>query len=371
MPPLATVQASNAAFSPSYLPVAIFFGGTSGVGQAMAEALARQTKGHAHIIIIGRSKATAEKVLAGFPKPADQEGGEGGDGWKHEFVACDASSMRAVHAVCETLKTRLRRVNFLVMTAGGLAANSISRASETEEGINEHLVMRYFSRYLFTRELLPLLQAAHDLGQHAHIMTIQGAGFGVRIPTSDLGVHEAYKRRYRFLQGVMPNIAAIKGLVRGMAYNDGLVAHFAAQHPTLTFTHISPGQVLTATSAHVDMGWLWEPVSWFFGFVKRRTACTQDDRAQYMLYALFDPAPSSGGGLFLRGDTGDVVSQHVCSPEHETQFADTTTAGARKYGLLHGTPMKGYGGSDAAVRGLVVYTEEVLAGILGGGSSNL
>ncbi|KAJ7762932.1 hypothetical protein B0H16DRAFT_1268746, partial [Mycena metata] len=55
MPTLATAEASNAGFAPSYIPVAVFAGGTSGVGQGMVEALARQTKGRAHIVLIGRN----------------------------------------------------------------------------------------------------------------------------------------------------------------------------------------------------------------------------------------------------------------------------------------------------------------------------
>ena len=55
MPSLAAARAANAAFSPSYFPVAIFVGGTSGIGEATARAFARYTKGNAHIILVGRN----------------------------------------------------------------------------------------------------------------------------------------------------------------------------------------------------------------------------------------------------------------------------------------------------------------------------
>jgi len=45
MTSLAAVRAANAAFSSSYIPTALFVGGTSGIGQATAEAFARYTKG--------------------------------------------------------------------------------------------------------------------------------------------------------------------------------------------------------------------------------------------------------------------------------------------------------------------------------------
>lgn len=138
MPTFAVAEASNAAFSPSYIPVAVFAGGTSGVGQAMAEALARQTNGRAHIILIGRNAVSAAEILAQFPKPAEREA----DGWAHEFVACDATSMKSVRAVCAGLISRLQRINFLVMTAAGPKGNSLVECGETPEGLDNHLAMR-------------------------------------------------------------------------------------------------------------------------------------------------------------------------------------------------------------------------------------
>ena len=64
MPSISKIRADNAVFSPSYLPVALFVGGTSGIGQAAAEAFARYTKGDAHIIICGRNRAAAESIIA-------------------------------------------------------------------------------------------------------------------------------------------------------------------------------------------------------------------------------------------------------------------------------------------------------------------
>ncbi|KAJ6496086.1 hypothetical protein C8R45DRAFT_984928, partial [Mycena sanguinolenta] len=353
MPSLAVVEASNAAFSPSYVPVIIVVGGTSGVGQAMAEALARQTKGHAHIIIVGRNPTAAEKILASFPKPTES------DGWAHEFVRCDASSMASVRAVCTSLRARLKRINFLIFTAGGPAANSLTESSVTPEGINSHLVMRYFMRYLFTKQLLPLLVCAKEMGQHVHVMTVQGAGFGMRIRTTDLGIHEAQSRSIKLLQGMFPSVAAVKGLAAGMAYNDGLVAYFAALHPELAFTHISPGNVLTEGGSSIPLGWLLAPLSWLLSCLKRALSNTQDECAKYMIYALLDVER----GLFIRGDRGDIVSAHVFNSDHKNAPLDLASPTAQKFGLLNGVPMKGYGGSDASVAALIAYTEEVLAAI--------
>ncbi|KAJ7726675.1 hypothetical protein DFH07DRAFT_852523 [Mycena maculata] len=353
MPTLAAAEASNAAFAPNYLPVAVFVGGTSGVGQAMAEGFARQMKGHAHIIIIGRNATAAAEILAAFPKPSKS------DGWAHEFVPCDASSMADVRAVCEGLSARLVYINFLVITAGGPAANSLVASSVTPEGLDDHLAMRYFMRYIFTKELLPLLVRARENGQHAHMMTVLGAGFGISIPTTDLGLHEARRRSIKILQGVTPSIAAVKGMIRGVAYNDGLVAHFASLHPEIAFTHIMPGQVLTVGGSKMGgLGWLLAPLTWLLNLFKASISITQDESAQYMLYGLLD----GDRGLFIRGQRGDVISAHVFNPDHKAHF-DVTAHKTRTQGVLRGVPMKGYGGSDASVAGLIAYTESVLAAI--------
>ncbi|KAK7022268.1 hypothetical protein R3P38DRAFT_2532719 [Favolaschia claudopus] len=361
MPPVALVESTNASYHPTYTPVAIFIGATSGVGQAMAEALARQTNGRAHIIIVGRSASAALKILAGFPKPPDEDGN-----WKHEFIPCDATSMRNVRAVCDALTSRLTRLNYLVMTAGSPESNSFTRAGETEEGVNYHLSMRYFMRYLFTQDLLPLLIAAKEQDQQAHVMCVQGAGFGLRIRTDDIGLHDTVRRSWKCLNGnMMPTVAAFKGIITGVTYNDGLVAYFATKYPTIAFTHISPGQVLTKGGTYIDLGWLFAPLAWIIKYVRMTFAFEQDERAKYMLFGLLDHA-NDRGGIFIRGDRGDIVSAHVFDSDFKSPFDNVETATlSSKYGVLQGIPMKGYGGSDASVAGLIRYTKEVLSGILG------
>lgn len=69
MPSLKDVKAENARYAPGYLPVAVFVGGTSGIGQGMAQAFAKHTNGNAHIVLVGRNEAAASAILASFPTP--------------------------------------------------------------------------------------------------------------------------------------------------------------------------------------------------------------------------------------------------------------------------------------------------------------
>jgi NAD(P)-dependent dehydrogenase (short-subunit alcohol dehydrogenase family) len=184
MPSLPVVRVFNSAFSPSYLPVAVIFGGTSGIGQAMAEALARYTKGNAHIILIGRNRPAAESIIASFPKPASTE-----SGWRHEFVACDVPLMKNVHAVTSDLLTRLPKINFLVISSGYL---SFRGRNETEEGIDEQLAVRYYSRWKLISDLLPALRQANRGGEASKVMSVLDPLRGTPVDSNDFGLRQKY-----------------------------------------------------------------------------------------------------------------------------------------------------------------------------------
>jgi NAD(P)-dependent dehydrogenase (short-subunit alcohol dehydrogenase family) len=207
MPSLAAVQASNAAYAPSDLPVAIFTGGTSGIARAMAEAFARYTKGRAHIIIIGRNRATAESIIASFPKPVALN-----NSWKHEFVSCDASLMSNVRSTCAALAERLPRINFLVLGAGYA---SFTSTEETSEGLDRQLALRYYSRYVFISSLLPLLNKTRQSGQDARVMSILGGGRTFPVNLEDLGLKNARSKTFGF--------GGVKAIIHSTVYNDLMV----------------------------------------------------------------------------------------------------------------------------------------------------
>ncbi|KAJ7111306.1 hypothetical protein C8R44DRAFT_883123 [Mycena epipterygia] len=342
MPTLSEARSSNEAYSFSYAPVAVFAGGTSGIGQVMAEAFARYTHGRAHIILIGRNADAAAQVIAGFPRPIDS------DDWTHEFIACDATNMAAIRATCVALRKRLPHINFLVMSAG---FNSFSTSKETSEGLDYHLALRYYSRYVYIKELLPLLVKAQEKGQPSHAMTMMGAGLGAPISTDDIGLDKARAQTIKPLKGVMLSFAAMKGMAYSPGYNDAMVAYFASQNPGITFTHIHPGFV-KSSGLHTDAGWLLSPICWLYELVMIFVAVQPDVCAEYMLHALLD----TSRGLFLRTPTARIVSAHVF--DAPVSF-DVDSPTAHKAGVLHGVPLKGYSGSDVTVKAVMEYTDQV------------
>jgi NAD(P)-dependent dehydrogenase (short-subunit alcohol dehydrogenase family) len=200
MPALSIAKASNAKFQPSYVPIAVFVGGTAGIGKSTVELLARILNGRIRIVIIGRNEAASRAIIASLP-PAS------GDGAGYEFMLCDVTVMKSVHDVAKNLRERLPKINFLVLSAGVF---SFKGWEETEDGLDKKLASRYYSRWALTNDLLPLLRQAKDAGEDAKVMSILGAGQYSAIDIDDLGLKKSF--------------GGLKAMLQSISYNDLMMA---------------------------------------------------------------------------------------------------------------------------------------------------
>ncbi|KAJ3504203.1 hypothetical protein NLJ89_g8057 [Agrocybe chaxingu] len=235
MPSLAIVKAANASFNPSYTPIIVITGATSGIGEAITRLFASLQKGRAQIYLVGRNRAAANSIIASLPQPPPEVSKHNSSqtpaqGYTYEFIQCDVSLMKNVHDLARDLSSRLPHLNFLVHSAGVIG---LSRREETSEGIDLKLASRYYARWTLTNDLLPLLRKAKDLGQVASVVSVLGAGVGLeKVDVDDLGM----KTNYGWLRAMLETAS----------YNDLMVAEFAKREPTIAFTHMYPGGVDTA-----------------------------------------------------------------------------------------------------------------------------
>jgi NAD(P)-dependent dehydrogenase (short-subunit alcohol dehydrogenase family) len=225
MTTFAQVKASNDAHfsSLSSAPVAVFVGGTSGIGEAMVYALARYTQGNANIVIIGRNKEAGERILSELPKPSSE-----GEEPIRLFIQCDVSLMRNVQSTIQQLTSSLLKINYLILSTGFL---DISDRRETKEGMELRLAVSYYSRWLFTRELIGLVEKAKESGEEGTVMSILAPGFGGEIDPNDWELKKNY--------------SSMRGIAAASTYNDLMVEAFADNHPNIPFIHVHPGFVRT------------------------------------------------------------------------------------------------------------------------------
>ena len=212
--------ASKAGGSP---PVAVFIGGTSGIGDAMVRAFAQYTNGNASIAIIGRNKEAGERILSELPKPDSAIGAP-----ERVFIQCDVSLMRNVSSAVKQLTASFTKINYLVLSTGFL---DFSERKETPEGLEYRLAVSYYSRWFFIRELVGLVEKAKDDGEETAVMSVLAPGYGGEIDQGDWEVKKDY--------------STMKCVFAAATYNDLLVESFAERHPSVPFIHAHPGMVRT------------------------------------------------------------------------------------------------------------------------------
>jgi len=279
---LSAARDSNAAFSAPYRPVALFVGGTSGIGQGTLEAFARATKGNAHIMICGRSQANADKIIASLPQTPDS---------KYEFIECDVSLMKNVAATASSIRSRVGSLNYLVLSQGILTMQGFT---PTAEGIDTKLVLHFYSRWKFVDELIPLLEKAKAEGQDARVMTVLDSHRGAPLQEDDLGLKKTY------------SLASAAG--QGITYNNLMVEEFSKRYPQMSFTHIYPGVV--NTSLFKNMHWTLKPLI----SVASLAFTSLQDCGEWMLYPLLKPAYRQGA-FFLDNHAESVSPEKIRTSE--------------------------------------------------------
>ncbi|KAJ7060574.1 hypothetical protein C8F01DRAFT_1143150 [Mycena amicta] len=274
MPSLEYVRTANAAWKPSYTPVCIVVSRTSGIGQGIAEAIARHTNSKAHVVLVGRNA---------FPKNSKST---------HEFVDCDLSLVKNVKRVCAELLSLCRaRVNLLVFTSGAISLES----EITEEGLEKSMAVWYYSWWAFVDGLLPGLKAAQDKSEYTRVLSVLNAGLGKALNVEDMGMKKA--------------LGAVQGLAdlreTGLAvstYKDLLVKAYTARNPAITFVHSRPEPMNTplySVSPSVAVREAGNAVK----LATVATAKTIEECGGHQLYAILN-APS---GVSRTGPDGDDI----------------------------------------------------------------
>ncbi|TFK18835.1 NAD(P)-binding protein [Coprinopsis marcescibilis] len=288
MPSLKEIRIANAEAAKKIKgspPVAVFVGGTSGIGQGMAEAFGRWTNGEAHIVIVGRNQQAADSILAQLPRPSSSSSPTT---WTHEFVQCDATLMKNVHKASKEILQRHPKINFLVMSPGVLATDG---RNETEEGIDKKLAVHYYARWKFIDELLPALRKAKEAGEDSKVISVLAAGKGGEVNLDDLGLVKTFSLTNAALQAP--------------TYNDLMMEEYSKRNPGTTFIHSYPGGVKTGLTSK-STSTLIRVAGSVMNTVLSPLLTSQDDCAEYMWSGVFN---SDGDGAFRIGSKGEDLKK--------------------------------------------------------------
>ncbi|KAI0508473.1 NAD(P)-binding protein [Xylaria bambusicola] len=213
---LSAVNASNARIS-SVLPsnlVALFVGGTSGIGEATLKKFA-QHAASPRVYFVGRSQEAADRIIAECQalNPTGQ----------FIFRQADVSLIRNVDKVCEEIKAREQSINLLFLSCG---VASLDR-SKTAEDIHLLAAINYYARVRFITNLLPLVQHASELRR---VVSVGGGSHEDEIDRNDFPALTIPVEKFR---GHLTSLVTlgIEGVAQGA--------------PEVSFIHDYPGTVKT------------------------------------------------------------------------------------------------------------------------------
>ena len=216
------VQASNALVNDVTAPgVAVFVGGTSGIGKLTIEALVA-TGASARIYLVGR-KSSEERSLA-FIQELRAVNPKAEVIWTEGEISLLAETKR----VCEVIKLKEPRVDLLFLTAGYAP---FGPRVETAEGVEVAQSLEYYSRVLFVLHLLPVLQAA----EAPRVVSVLAGGLerATAVDLEDLRLKKP------------GNFGGVKAQLQYTAMNTMALEKMAGENPNVTFLHSWPGWVNT------------------------------------------------------------------------------------------------------------------------------
>ncbi|KAE8369985.1 hypothetical protein BDV27DRAFT_140882 [Aspergillus caelatus] len=225
---ITTILDSNSNITHRHGPglVAVFVGGTSGIGESTARAFIRNTDA-SRAYLIGRDQERAMRIIEELKqKKPDSE---------VTFIKSNVSLLREVDKACAIIREKENRVNILFLSPG---TGSMNGRTETDEGLDEKLNLHYYSRMRFVKNLLPQLlhgdqesRSKDDKQSLSRVVSVLEAGGEAALQLNDLSLKTHWSLRNCAKHSITMNSVAME--------------HLASVYPQISFVHSFPGVVRT------------------------------------------------------------------------------------------------------------------------------
>ena len=291
------IRKSNARISelPAGL-VALFLGGTSGIGQSALIQFAEYAV-QPRIYIAARRASAITDLL--------EELHEKNPGGTYTVIEKNVSLICETNDVIEFVKARETKLDLLFESVGFI---SFSGRQETVEGLEPSMTTRYYSRLRAAQGLLPLLNAAAS----PRVVSILAGGHEAKMNEADLDLRKP------------GNYSIIGAAVHSATMLTLAYEHLARENPRISFVHAFPRFVATPLFTRGSTGvlrlLLWciiQPLAFLFATPVDEAGA----RALFYLtsdrYSVVDgnvplgegieKSPKSEGGVFLSNEKSESI----------------------------------------------------------------
>lgn len=286
---LDAVRAHNASLK-SLAPglVAVFVGGTSGIGLYTARELARNTTSP-HIYLVGRNATEASKITEELQTINSSS--------QVSFIQKDVSLLRNVDEACREIGAKEKQINLLFMTCGYFI---FTGRDETSEGLDKKFALHYYTRMRFINQLQSLLTAAASSNSLSRVVSVLDPQVGLRLGPNfdDLSLKTTFS-----LKNCATHASAMTNLLFGK---------FAKENTGTSYVHAYPSIVETGAgrNAYAGLAVLARPIMW--AITKALEVKPEESGARHLYAATSDAfAPRERGseqdkGSYLVSWNGDV-----------------------------------------------------------------
>jgi NAD(P)-dependent dehydrogenase (short-subunit alcohol dehydrogenase family) len=258
----------------------VLTGGTSGIGQVAAEALAGMG---ARVVLIARDRTRGETAMARLRQK--------GPGANHTIHYADLSVLAEMKRVGQEIAESEPRIDVLINNAGAL----YNRRQETKDGLERTFATNHVSYFVLTHLLRDRVLAAL---QARVVNTSSHAHRGAQLNFDDLQLKSGYSGFKAYGRSKLCNILFTRELAR----------HLEGTGVTANCLH--PGFVNTRFGEAGNDGF----VSHVFRFLKR-FALTPEKGAETLIYLAASDEPAAESGAYF-------YKCRITIPSREAQDAE-------------------------------------------------
>jgi NAD(P)-dependent dehydrogenase (short-subunit alcohol dehydrogenase family) len=241
----------------------VISGGTSGIGEVAARALAKMG---ARIVLVARNKSRAEATLARL--------GRSGPGVAHSVYFADLTRLAEMKRVAAEIANREPPIDVLINNAGAL----FGTRRLTEDGLEYTFALNHMSYFVVTEGLRERLLAS---GGARIINTASAAHQGATLDFDDLQSAKSFRAMRAYGRSKLCNILFARQLARSL------------QDTAVTANCLHPGFV--ATRFADESGGLISRMAWLAKFF----AISPAEGAQTIIYLASSPDVANVTGKYF------------------------------------------------------------------------